>query len=1251
MRLRDQTSRVERLESRQLFSAVTVSPYVDPSQQTSVPFGETSQWAQPWRAYLTTVPASTFLEGTSLNFNYGQGANPDLVMEQLAKHGIHRIRIEVGWGAIDYTTGQLDNTTALAATLAACSTWNIRPLILLNANSQVPVPEQTFAATAASAAAAGATTLTLTSTNGVVVGYTGVSDFDDNNIAAQAIVTAVNGNTVTLSQPLPRAVSAGASLPMATLKYRPFSTPGSADYNATLAGWLSYVRTVASFARTSLGTTGAANGGFDLEVWNELTFGSQFLDIDNYYSPAIYGGDPAAIQSGILAATASLATNNPSLFSGVQVGDGFANTLPWPASSTEPAGVDAIDKHVYPGQVTYDGSPAPAGSLDVLGQSDAGGWSPDYTAYFPESNDTALQTEYLGRDMGPLDDDVYGTEHGASAGGGDMPVWITETNLMPNYQDSGMDAATDEYLKTKVALRDFCFYLNKGATDVDLYDATSGELDFGELSDAFVQLAETPGATYPADDASVTSPEMAAVGNVAQLFSRGLDPTLTTATTRSVMLNFVTEASDATQFTGDGTAAHPSLYDADLFTFLPYQVNATTFTIPYYVMTRDITQVQQPGLSGGHQYDLPSEPFSLSLSGVHGNVATVTAYDPINNVYVPVTITGRGSDTLNMTVPATDYPYILTIHDQSPAATVGSTPAFTSGAAATWPIGEQSAFTIITTGSPAATLTEQGTLPAGISFFANADGTASLSGVPTAAGTYSVTFTATSSAGTATQAFTLIVAPAAAEPNMAISFGGVAVSNGEAPSTLNGTQFGEALIGSGDADETFTILNTGSAPLDLTSLTVSGSDFTVVQPAPAMLAPGATGSFELQMRTDTAGQRAGTVTIDTNLSDVPTYTFSLAGTVSTEAQPVLDLSLGGGAAVAALPNSIDFGTTVQSDAGAVHTFTIRNTGDGLLSIGAVMVPVGFVLTAAPPTELAPGGSATFTVAMSTTAAGTFAGTLSVGGNGGTSTVVLSGSVIPEVGDAAGVTTPLVIKQLTMARRPEKPLVGGTRAATVPIRVVLQNEATSKAAAWTGTANIVLLAMPDADAVAAGDATLTLAQSSVRLHLRAGQRHALTERAEFSSVITDGNFAIVARVTGAGLPSGGIRAGNPAAVPLSAVHSEWRVTEPSQILTAKSGGTVAVPIEIQNIGNVVAGGSVTASVVLSTGGVDAGATSIARSSLVRQLVLAAGGERRLSFTVHLPADLPAGRYVLDVALSDAAATVDNPLAGTLTLDVA
>ena len=65
-----------------------------------------------------------------------------------------------------------------------------------------------------------------------------------------------------------------------------------------------------------------------------------------------------------------------------------------------------------------------------------------------------------------------------------------------------------------------------------------------------------------------------------------------------------------------------------------------------------------------------------------------------------------------------------------------------------------------TTGTPAPTLTHAGTLPPGITFTAGTNGTATLSGTPTAAakGLYPLTFTAKNSTGTASQAFTLTVA-------------------------------------------------------------------------------------------------------------------------------------------------------------------------------------------------------------------------------------------------------------------------------------------------------------------------------------------------------------------------------------------------------------------------------------------------------------------------------------------------------------
>jgi hypothetical protein len=105
--------------------------------------------------------------------------------------------------------------------------------------------------------------------------------------------------------------------------------------------------------------------------------------------------------------------------------------------------------------------------------------------------------------------------------------------------------------------------------------------------------------------------------------------------------------------------------------------------------------------------------------------------------------------------PATQS-FVLTVTSST------SAPAFTSAASDTETFGVAFSFTVSTTGFPAPKLTKSGALPSGITFVDNGDGTATISGTPanSAIGTYSLTITAKSSAGTATQAFTLTISKA-----------------------------------------------------------------------------------------------------------------------------------------------------------------------------------------------------------------------------------------------------------------------------------------------------------------------------------------------------------------------------------------------------------------------------------------------------------------------------------------------------------
>ena len=82
-----------------------------------------------------------------------------------------------------------------------------------------------------------------------------------------------------------------------------------------------------------------------------------------------------------------------------------------------------------------------------------------------------------------------------------------------------------------------------------------------------------------------------------------------------------------------------------------------------------------------------------------------------------------------------------------------SAPAITSATSTTFTAGTAGTFSVVTSGSPAPTVTETGALPAGVTFTGG-----TLTGTPTATGTFPITFTASNGIGSAaTQSFTLTV--------------------------------------------------------------------------------------------------------------------------------------------------------------------------------------------------------------------------------------------------------------------------------------------------------------------------------------------------------------------------------------------------------------------------------------------------------------------------------------------------------------
>ena len=196
-------------------------------------------------------------------------------------------------------------------------------------------------------------TVGLADVSNLKVGYSGLANLSEYR-AGEALITGIEGNAVTLSKPLPKDLGkAGTKVAVTTFWYRPFSAPGDEDYRNTIDGWKRYVGTVADFVAETLGSRPNAERGFDLEIWNELSFGSSFLSINNYYDPKLVEYKEEGIWEGLVRETAALADRQPDRFRGVTLVDGFRNTIPWPSSSREPARVGALSAHPYPVRKVY----------------------------------------------------------------------------------------------------------------------------------------------------------------------------------------------------------------------------------------------------------------------------------------------------------------------------------------------------------------------------------------------------------------------------------------------------------------------------------------------------------------------------------------------------------------------------------------------------------------------------------------------------------------------------------------------------------------------------------------------------------------------------------------------------------------------------------------------------------------------------------------------------------------------------------
>jgi hypothetical protein len=671
--------------SRFSASGVVRDP-IDQRYLTEVPFGTSSFWIQPWRAYLDTWPASRLADALGINFNVTAAEAPD-VARLLQESGFKLARIELSWNLLSYTdpTQFLDEPD-IRRRLLALREHHLRPLILLNANSGGPGPAREVTLNTVSVAPRGARSVTLTPSSAaqVVPGKTGFDDVSFGG-APDILITALgSGGVAQLSRPLAAALPAGAHKG-STLRYAPFGAPklpdGTANpaFQATLAGWLSYVATVNREAESIFGP-----GGYDFEVWNEFSFGSQFLEEENYYSPAREAGTGSTTEALLDATVAFLRDPANGVSPGVGISDGFASQTPFATGALLPAGITALSKHLYaaPENIPAEYKPEPGiKPLDAFGMLNSHSqvstaspyyrplFVPRYQSDFPEYFLTATQTETVIRDLAPFTTTIYGVPHGRGVGpphGPPTQVWMTEYDMEPAGSQTGsgalapthLPAAEQAHLQAKALLRSLVAMVSKGMTREYFFAAAHAE-SLSMINGTFIAAVDADPGTYPGSGSGGET--MRGFRNLLARF-RGPGPH---GPARQLRVLSIAQQGDHAQFAGNGTAADPPLYDREVLAVFPFQSSPTRFVIPIYVMTRNLTTLYRPHLPRDDmtRYDLPDENFRITLGNLPDTprAPMVGAYDPLRNRSTPARLVSRAGSEAVFELAVSDYPRLLTI--------------------------------------------------------------------------------------------------------------------------------------------------------------------------------------------------------------------------------------------------------------------------------------------------------------------------------------------------------------------------------------------------------------------------------------------------------------------------------------------------------------------------------------------------------------------------------------------------------------
>lgn len=603
------------------------APYVDPGQ-LECPWPKHSFYKQPWRGFLEVRSGADFLRG--IGINYHSRGNDEVALRLLAETGVRAYRYEIGWGSVAWNEAKLSGQEKHLKVLQLMKQHGARPTLLLNAHHGAPCPMQSFNRTLAAPAAKGARSIRLKDVREIVAGRSGINP-PKNYWAAEVMITAVDASTgeCQLSKPLTWELSVDQPVRVTTLKYAPLYPVGTAEFEATAAGWVKYALMLCDLAHA------AGHEEFDIEIWNELSFGSNFVNIDNYYEKGKppYAGKRADLlnrggSSWELARRTIEAVK--AKYPRVRCIWGWSNTTFYHCAVEKlPPGTDGQSYHPYgTGVIAMPKAEAHQDHPEFNME----GYTPTLDIRMSEGwAHTFMKTEGIMRLLNPADRQKQpaGTER--------FYHYMTEHGVAP--AECGARSEEEAWrVKAWCALRSYCLWLNKGVDVLHYFQAADGPGGMGILP---LEVVKLPGEVKWED---VATPPMRAIRGMRECFA-GAEPV---AETERVKLDVDFEAVGKVGMIFEGDGKHPGLSHKDVLAVLPFQTGKRKMVIAVYVMTYDVMK------------PMPEESYRLTLKGLGGAVKAASLSDPLTGKKEDVKTAG-GADGVKMEIKVADTPRFLSL--------------------------------------------------------------------------------------------------------------------------------------------------------------------------------------------------------------------------------------------------------------------------------------------------------------------------------------------------------------------------------------------------------------------------------------------------------------------------------------------------------------------------------------------------------------------------------------------------------------